>query len=110
MELGAAYHTSWGSARWIHLGVTHGVILTTGAEDDLLLPVNKRFFPGGDGSIRGYQAGEASPRGADGRFLGAKSYLLANLELEQALTSTWSVVVFSDALGMAARLADYPFA
>ena len=110
MEFGAAYHTAWGTTRWFHLGVTHGVILTRGASDDLLLPVNKRFFPGGEGSIRGYQAGEASPRGADGRFLGAKTYLLANLELEQALTSTWSAVVFGDALGMAARLADYPFA
>ena len=109
LELGAAYHTSWGGSRWIHLGITHGVILTSGASDDLLLPVNKRFFPGGDGSIRGYQAGEASPRGPDGRFLGAKTYLLANAELEQALTSTWSAVVFGDALGMAARLSDYPF-
>jgi len=109
LELGAAYHTAWGSTRWIHLGVTHGVILTRGAGTDALLPVNKRFFPGGDGSIRGYQVGEASPRGSDGRFLGAKTYLLANAELEQALTSTWSVVVFSDSLGMAARLADYPF-
>jgi len=109
VELGAAYHTSWGSSRWIHLGLTHGVILTQGAADDALLPVNKRFFPGGDGSIRGYQAGEASPRGADGRFLGAKTYLLANAELEQALTSTWSAVVFADGLGMAAQLADYPF-
>jgi outer membrane protein insertion porin family len=109
LELGAAYHTAWGSGRWIHVGFTHGVILTQGAGDDALLPVNKRFFPGGDGSIRGYQVGEASPRGADGRFLGAKTYLLANLELEQALTSTWSAVVFGDALGMATRLAHYPF-
>ncbi len=110
VEMGAAYHTSWGSSRWIHMGVTHGIILTQGAGDDTSLPVNKRFFPGGDGSIRGYQLGEASPRGPDGRFLGAKTYLLANLELEQALTSAWSVVVFGDALAMAAQLADYPFA
>ena len=109
VELGAAFHTSWGGSRWIHLGLTHGAIMTQGAGDDTLLPVNKRFFPGGDGSIRGYQLGEASPRGADGRFLGAKTYLLANAELEQALTSAWSAVVFGDALGMAVRLADYPF-
>lgn len=110
LEAGAAYHTSWGPTRWFHFGITHGVILTTGAQDDLSLPVNKRFFPGGDGSIRGYQLGEAAPRGPDGRFLGAKTYLLGNVELEQALTGSWSAVVFSDALGMAVRLADYPFA
>ena len=32
-----------------------------------------------------------------------------NLELEQALTAKWSVVVFGDALGVAARMSDYPF-
>jgi outer membrane protein assembly complex protein YaeT len=106
---GAAFHTAWGSGRWIHLGVTHGVITTQGAGNDRLLPVNKRFYPGGESSIRGYGEGEAAPRGADGLFLGAKAYLLANLELEQALTTNWSVVVFTDALGATARLASYPF-
>lgn len=109
LEAGAAFHTGWGGSRWIHLGLTHGLVVTQGAENDRLLPVNKRFFPGGDSSIRGYQSGEAAPRGADGRFLGAKSYLLANVELEQALTSTWSAVIFTDALGTASRLASYPF-
>ncbi|HEX2854509.1 MAG TPA: BamA/TamA family outer membrane protein [Opitutaceae bacterium] len=108
MEAGAAFHTSWGKTRWIHLGLTHGLITTQGAENDRLLPVNKRFFPGGDSSIRGYQLGEAAPRGADGRFVGAKTYLLFNAELEQALTSTWSVVLFGDALGEAVRLSSYP--
>jgi outer membrane protein insertion porin family len=108
-EGGAALHTQWGATRWIHLGATHGLIATQGAENDRLLPVNKRFFPGGDSSIRGYQSGEAAPRGPDGRFVGAKSYALANLELEQALTEQWSAVVFVDALGTALRLAAYPF-
>jgi outer membrane protein assembly factor BamA len=109
LELGAAYHTAWGQGRWIHLGVTHGVIATLGTTD-VTLPVNKRFYPGGDNSIRGYQKGEAAPRGADGLFVGAKSYVLLNLELEQALTPNWSVVVLVDALGSAAQLKDYPFA
>ena len=109
LEAGGAYHTGWGGGRWFHLGVTHGLITTQGARDDRLLPVNKRFYPGGESSLRGYREGKASPRGADGLFLGAKTYLLANLELEQALTPTLSVVVFTDALGTAARLATYPF-
>ncbi len=107
-ELGGSYHTSWGSGRWVHVGLSHGVITTWGTGDQLL-PVNKRFFPGGENSIRGYRAGEASPRGADGRFIGAKSYLLANLELEQMLTAKWAGVVFLDSLGAAAELKHYPF-
>jgi outer membrane protein insertion porin family len=109
LELSGAYHTPWSSSRWIHVGFSHGVITTLGATNDLDLPVNKRFYPGGDNSIRGYQAGEAAPRLADGRFIGAKSYMLLNLELEQALTPTWSLVAFGDTLGTATRLKDYPF-
>ena len=108
-ETSGAYHTPWGEGRWIHVGFSHGVILTLGAMNDLDLPVNKRFYPGGDNSIRGYQSGEAAPRDALGRFIGAKSYGLLNLELEQALTQSWSVVAFGDALGTATRLKDYPF-
>lgn len=109
-ELGATLHRRWGRDRWIHVGVSHGVVTTYGARDDRGLPVNRRFYPGGDNSIRGYQAGEAAPLAEDGRFLGAKSFGLLNLELEQALTGNWTAVVFLDALGISARLADYPFA
>jgi len=109
LELGVAYHKPWGEGHWIHVGLAHGVITTLGTTD-ATLPVNKRFYPGGDNSIRGYQNGEAAPRGADGLFVGAKSYVLLNVELEQALTPNWSAVAFVDALGSAAQLRDYPFA
>jgi outer membrane protein assembly complex protein YaeT len=107
--LDASYHTNWGNGRWIHAGVSHGIVTTFGAPDDKSLPVSVLFYPGGEGSIRGFQKGEAAPRAADGEFVGAKSYLLFNLELEQALTTKWSVVAFGDALGEAAHLSDYPF-
>jgi outer membrane protein insertion porin family len=102
-------HTSLGTGRWLHFALSHGVVTTQGSENDLLLPVNKRFFPGGDGSIRGYKSGEAAPRGEDGKFIGAKSYLRAGIEVEQALTESLSIVAFLDALGSAPQLEDYPF-
>jgi len=109
IELGGAYHFSVGHWQFVHLGLMHG-LLTTFGTSDLNVPVNKRFFLGGDSSVRGYQEGEASPRGADGRFIGAKTYTVLNIEYEALLTETLSAVVFVDALGEAARLADYPFA
>lgn len=108
-ELGGAYHRALGAGRWVHAAVSHGVITTWGT-NDRLLPVNKRFFPGGENSIRGYSEGEASPRAATGQFIGAKSYALGNLDFEQALSATWSVVVFGDALATATELSDYPLA
>jgi len=108
-EFGGSYHRAWGEGRWWHFAATHGLLTTFGVGGDERLPVNRRFFPGGDGSIRGYNNGEAAPRGVDGRFVGAKTYTNANVEFEQMLVQNLSGVVFFDALGMAAKLADYPY-
>jgi outer membrane protein assembly complex protein YaeT len=107
LEFGAAWHTPWGRSRWLHLGLTHGVVMTLGSTDRDL-PVNKRFYPGGENSLRGYADGEAAPRGPLDTFLGAKSYSLLNVELEQAVTKNVSVVLFADTLGTAVQLAQYP--
>jgi outer membrane protein insertion porin family len=108
LEFGGSYHTGWGNGRWVHLSAAHGLITTWGTTDERL-PVNKRFYPGGDGSIRSFQVGEAAPRGADGKFIGAKSYMTASIEFEQALAEKWSVVLFTDALGSTTQLKHYPF-
>ncbi|PTY07406.1 outer membrane protein assembly factor [Opitutaceae bacterium EW11] len=108
VELSASYHTSWGRGRWVHAGISHGVVTTLGSTD-ALLPVNKRFYPGGESSIRGYGEGEAAPRGSDGKYIGAKSYILVDLEAEQSLTKNLSFVLFTDLLGESVTLAKYPF-
>lgn len=108
LELGATWHTRWGRGRWIHAGLSHGIVTTLGASG-VALPVNKRFFPGGENSVRGYPSGGAAPRAADGSYVGAKTYLQLNIELEQALTRSWSVVGFTDWVGVSARIADYPY-
>ncbi|HVK58682.1 MAG TPA: BamA/TamA family outer membrane protein [Candidatus Kapabacteria bacterium] len=107
METSISYHHSLGRLQWLHFGVSHGFVTTvSGPETDL--PVNRRFFPGGDNSIRGYQYGEASPRNEDGDFVGAETYTLANIEYEQGLTLTWSVVFFFDALAQATSIDNWP--
>ncbi len=41
--------------------------------------------------------------------LGAESFVLGNVEVEQALTPAWSLVAFCDVIGLAERVSDYPF-
>ena len=106
--LSGSYHQPLGGGRFLHLGLNHGMTFTAGGETSDL-PFNKRFFPGGENSIRGYQQGEASPLDDRGNQLGAETFALANIELEQLLTRTWSVVGFVDALGVAQSRDDYPF-
>jgi outer membrane protein insertion porin family len=107
-EFSASYHRGLGRGRYIHIGLHHGILNTFGqvAEE---IPVNKRFLLGGESTVRGYLEGEASPRNENNELVGSESYLLLNLELEQALTERWSVVAFSDLIGFARRLDDYPF-
>jgi outer membrane translocation and assembly module TamA len=92
----------------MNLGLSHGFI-TTPDSSETDIPFNKRFFPGGADSIRGYQEGEAAPRNADGKLIGAESYMLGNFELEQSLTRLFSVVGFVDAVGITPNFNHYPF-
>ncbi|HTL16186.1 MAG TPA: BamA/TamA family outer membrane protein, partial [Patescibacteria group bacterium] len=108
IELMPSFHHPLGGGLFLNLGLSHGVVVSFGSPANNL-PFNKRFFPGGDNSIRGYQEGEASPRNSFGQLVGSETYTLASVELEQALTPKWSLVVFSDSLGEARRLDHYPF-
>ncbi|MGZ8919882.1 MAG: BamA/OMP85 family outer membrane protein [Limisphaerales bacterium] len=107
METSISYHHSLSRLQWFHVGVSHGFVATVSspATD---LPINRRFFPGGDSSIRGYQFGEAAPRNAAGDLVGAETYTLANVEFEQGLTPAWSIVFFFDALGQATSIDQWP--
>jgi outer membrane protein assembly complex protein YaeT len=108
VDLWTAWHRPLGGGRWLSLGLSHGVVLSIGSPIDDL-PFNKRFFPGGENSIRGYKEGEASPRNAAGDFVGAETYTLGTVEFEQTLTPNWAVVFFSDSLGFARDAGNYPF-
>jgi outer membrane protein insertion porin family len=107
-EFFAAWHHPLGGGRVLSLGASHGFVVALGSVDQNL-PFNRRFFPGGENSIRGYTEGEASPRNEFGQFAGAETYALGSVELEQALTPQWSLVAFSDSLGMARSIQHYPF-
>lgn len=106
-EVHLSYHRPLARATWLHLGFWHGV-----AADFFFdrgpLPFNKRFFPGGETSLRGYRQGGASPVNARGDQLGAESAMVGNVELEQALTRYWSLVGFVDAAGITDDIDRYP--
>ena len=107
LELGSSLHQPLGGGRFLHLCLSHGAIVSSGGREEDL-PFNKRFFPGGENSVRGFQQGEAAPRNADGKVIGAETYLLGNAEFEQVLTPAWSLVLLFDGVGFAEALRDYP--
>lgn len=62
--------------------------------DTLEIPITKRFFAGGGGSVRGYEFQKAGPLNADGNPIGGRSVLEASFELRWQATDTIGFVPF----------------
>jgi outer membrane protein assembly factor BamA len=103
-DVNASTHIGLKGGRYINLGIRYTAIVDP--SNDGLIPFNKRIFAGGEDSVRGYQRGEAGPRNADNEVIGAEAALVWMLELEQLLTSTWSVVGFVDGVAQAAEIQE----
>lgn len=108
IEIGGAYHVPIAPGLVLHTGLKHGIISTFGPVDENI-PVNKRFFLGGENTVRGYRRGQASPVNPQGAQIGAATYMLLQVEFEQRLTQSLSLVAFVDTVGIGSRLGDYPF-
>ena len=107
LDLRGSWHWTVDDGRWLHLGFRHGVLAAFGsASDDI--PLAKRFFPGGENSIRGFREGRAAPRNQDGLTIGAEVSSVLNLEFEQALTKSFSMVAFVDAGLTGRRVQSWP--
>lgn len=65
------------------------------ARDEITL--DKRFYAGGGGSVRGYTYQSIGPRDAANRPLGGASLAEASVEWRQRLTRSWGIAAFLDA-------------
>ncbi len=106
-ELGGSLHRPIGGGRTWHGGLTHGIVNALGETRDKL-PFNRRFFPGGDRSQRGYRHGEAASLSTTGQLIGSEAYLLLQQEIEQAITPALKFLIFCDALQISEALDQYP--
>jgi translocation and assembly module TamA len=66
-------------------------------QDLLELPASKRFFAGGDNSIRGFNLDELGPKDDEDQVIGGRYLAVASLELERHIVGKWSAAVFFDA-------------
>jgi len=106
LEFGGAYHQPFSGGFIARLGIRHGFITSFGAQAENI-PLNRRFFLGGENTVRSYRQGEASPLDDDGQEIGAGVYTLIQVEAEQKLNQTLSIVLFSDTIGFAEDFSEY---
>lgn len=92
---------AWAEAKAIRpLGVGKGIarleLGTIQGADFSALPASRRFFAGGDRSIRGYAYESLSPRDSNGTLSGGAHLLVASLEYEHPVAKDWGVAGFVD--------------
>jgi len=67
--------------------------------DTSVLPIDYRFYVGGDTTIRGFKWGEAGPQDEDGDPEGANRELILNFELGYDITKMLRLIAFVDVGG-----------
>jgi outer membrane protein insertion porin family len=68
-------------------------------EDTVRLPIDYRFYVGGDTTVRGFRWGEAGPKDSDGDPEGANRELIFNFELGYDVARMLRLVTFLDVGG-----------
>jgi translocation and assembly module TamA len=76
--------------------LTRADLGATMIENIIDLPASKRFYAGGDTSIRGYSYEELGPLNSLGEVTGGKYLLVGSAELDHRLSDKWSVAAFYD--------------
>ncbi|MFT5051588.1 MAG: outer membrane protein insertion porin family [Chlamydiales bacterium] len=82
-----------------------GIIQPTQGKSSI--PLQERYFNGGQTSVRSFRFGELGPKDADGNPLGGETYTTANIELRQPLSARIQGALFLDAGNVTQRHHDY---
>ena len=95
LATGSTYFDLLGDARGV-LALRTSLGATVGAtRDDIIL--DKRFYSGGGGSVRGYTYQSIGPRDRGNKPLGGASLLELSAEWRQRISGNWGAVAFVDA-------------
>ena len=102
---GTVFSTFEGSlSGYLGLGAEDNIVLAgkvaagtlAGADNLADIPVTRRFFAGGGGSVRGYSFREISPYNDADEALGGRSYATASFEVRTRITENIGLVPFID--------------
>lgn len=77
--------------------LVRGEIGTVEVDDVDRLPLSRRFFTGGDDSVRGFDYQSLGPVNDEGDVIGGRHLAVASIELEQLIAGNWGAAVFTDA-------------
>jgi outer membrane protein assembly factor BamA len=99
-----AGHIALSDAIGLALGAETGVLLP---RDPGLLPIQERFFNGGESSVRSFRESELGPRAANGEFEGGEFRNVFNVEARFPLFGPIQWALFADAGNVGREVQDY---
>jgi outer membrane protein assembly complex protein YaeT len=94
VELAARKYMDMGGARVLASLIRLGAVLSYGQSEEVI--ISKRFFLGGQNSVRGYALDGLGPRDANGDPIGGNYVVNANLELRYPFIGSLRGVIFVD--------------
>jgi outer membrane protein insertion porin family len=76
-------------------------------QDTVDIPLQERFFNGGQNTVRSFRESELGPKDANGNPVGGETYTVASIELRRKLPWNFTGAVFLDAGNVSLQTADY---
>ena len=76
-------------------------------QDTVDIPLQERFFNGGQNTVRSFRESELGPLDPDGNPIGGETYFVASVELRRRLPGSFTGALFVDAGNVALQTADY---
>ncbi len=103
-KLSAAWFAPLGEGSVLGAGLRGGVIAP--AFDETTIPLQERFFAGGENSVRSFLESRLGPRDLEGEPLGGEAFGTLSLEWRQELAGAFQSAVFVDAGFVEAQAED----
>ena len=82
-----------------------GLIFPTRDTEDI--PIQERFFNGGESTVRSYKESELGPKDANGEPLGGEVFNVLSGELRYGFGSNWQAALFVDAGNVEESVSDW---
>lgn len=103
-RLSTAYFAALSEEDVLGVGLRMGVIAP--AFDDTTIPLQERFFAGGENSVRSFRESRLGPSDADGEPLGGEAFGTLSLEWRHELGGAFQSALFADAGYVEAQAED----
>ncbi|MEM6567597.1 MAG: BamA/TamA family outer membrane protein [Planctomycetota bacterium] len=90
-----AWHRPFGERNVLAVGVRTGVIVPIQETD--IIPIQERFFAGGENSVRSFRESQLGPKSLNGEPVGGEAFTTASIEWRRELIGALQGAAFFDA-------------